>query len=243
MERVGTCATALPPLPLRRFLTELTVQVKQKVKTWTGKKQPSDVNIDQLEWSAHVVQYVTYIYDLVQVHKNSKNKSTIKLVPKETPLLGPHFSPPSYIHRHLREALPTITPTPMYLRPLHVIHPLFYPNIGRSCPACDAEDVRWHGWTNTGPREVHGVQQEEMAIGYQLRCDSCNRQGRKHCLATTSREFWDRQEHWQIPCEWQDMGGAQSWLTAPHQMAYRSSFTKAPSRAPCSTSSSNFGPE
>ncbi|KAL1658404.1 hypothetical protein GGF50DRAFT_120901 [Schizophyllum commune] len=129
------------------FEQDWSESVKQKVKMWTGKKQPSDVNIDQLEWSAHVVQYVTYIYDLVQVHKNSKNKSTIKLVPKDTPLLGPHFSPPSYIHRHLREALPTITPTPMYFRPLH---------------------------------------QEEMAIGYQLRCDSCNREGRKHCLATTS---------------------------------------------------------
>ncbi|KAJ7138761.1 hypothetical protein C8R43DRAFT_893207, partial [Mycena crocata] len=66
-------------------------------------------------------------------------------------------------------------------------------------------------------RKVHGIRIEERALGYQLRCNDCekkygkggtdigasNADGEKlGCsFATTNSVFWDRWEHWKIPRE------------------------------------------
>ncbi|TRM55406.1 hypothetical protein BD626DRAFT_444173, partial [Schizophyllum amplum] len=174
------------------FESDWKTAVTKRKETWK-KNQPRDssTNIAQLEWAAEVVQYVTHLHELVAIHGNSKNKDTVKLLPKTVPLLGPHFTPPPYVYQRLREAYPAITPTTLYIKPIHVVHPLFYPSLGARCPVCTADDVHWHGWVNTGPRDVHGLQREETAIGYQLRCDSCKAaKSKQYCYAATSKEFW-----------------------------------------------------
>jgi hypothetical protein len=110
----------------------------------------------------------------------------------------------------------------MYLRPLNVVHPFYYPSLAR-CPQCCGTNIVWEGWTGTGARDVHGVKLEEAALGCQLRCKDCkemrqeNRDSQMapesdddseaeqgavgYCFATTNVSFWGKQEHWQIPRE------------------------------------------
>lgn len=94
----------------------------------------------------------------------------------------------------------------MYMKPLNVVHQFFYPELAK-CPRCLSTDVTWDGWTGQGSRDVHGINQEETAIGYQLRCKICKESKDKsasstHCVATTNPEFWENWEHWQVPREW-----------------------------------------
>ena len=164
-------------------------------------------NEQQLKWEAEVVEYVTYVYNITKVHGNAKQGTLPSKLPDDIPLLGPRFLPPSYTHNLKRNPNARITPETAFLRPLNVIHPLYYNTIAR-CPQCDSPDkVRWDSWNNTGHRELHGVRIEENAIGYQLRCKACEDKptdletGAKlpHCFATTSPVFWKRWEHWEIP--------------------------------------------
>lgn len=161
--------------------------------------------MDQLEWEAHVVEYVDWVYNL------SKSKTGLSPVRAEIPFLGPHFLPPGYLHENRRKATANIHPETAYMKPLTIIHPLYFDNIA-TCPRCDAtgDDVAWSGWTTTGHCEVHGVEREETALGYQLRCKQCaeakggekkpskNGEG-THCFATTNHTFWERREHWEVP--------------------------------------------
>lgn len=95
----------------------------------------------------------------------------------------------------------------MYLKALTVIHPVYFPEIAK-CPLCDSDNIKWHSWVATGYREVHGVSKDELALGYQIRCKSCEQSragGEKAktqvCYATTSAEFWERYKEWNIPRE------------------------------------------
>jgi len=88
-----------------------------------------------------------------------------------------------------------------HLRPLTIIHPFFYPQIGR-CP-CGNKRPLWEGWTTTGHRDVHGLRQEETALGFRIRCKEChgesqgktNRDG--YCIATTNPLYWEK---WDNAC-------------------------------------------
>jgi hypothetical protein len=62
----------------------------------------------------------------------------------------------------------------------------------------------------SGHRDVHGIRQEETAIGYQLVCKACKKQhsavdkskqghSTSYCFATTNASFWGKWEHWEIP--------------------------------------------
>lgn len=175
------------------------LKVLDRVQTWEKSQKGQPINIAQFRWAAEVVQYVSHAYSMVKKHGN--NKSTdLKLLPDNLPLLGPRFSPPSYLHSHLRKGLPQPDPQKAYLKTLHIIHPLYYPTLGLNCPRCDSTAVSWDSWTSTGPRDVHGLYRDETALGYQLRCkDCCDQNVRPYCLATTSREFWKGYKSWQVP--------------------------------------------
>ena len=42
------------------------------------------------------------------------------------------------------------------------------------CSQCQSHNkVTWEGWTTTGAWEIHGIAQEETALGLQLHCDGC----------------------------------------------------------------------
>ncbi|THH19481.1 hypothetical protein EW146_g1687 [Bondarzewia mesenterica] len=161
----------------------------------------------QLEWEAHVVEYVSYIYDATKVHANAKKGTIPPTLVNDIPIYGPRFLPPDYLHLQKRQSVPLIEPVTAYLKPLHIIHPFYYGNLAR-CPQCHSEDVRWDGWTATGHRELHGIRREEGALGYQLRCKPCEEKHGKHtrggekghfCFATTNSTFWEKWEYWEMP--------------------------------------------
>ena len=80
------------------------------------------------------------------------------------------------------------------------------PELAR-CPQCNGKNVSWDSWAATGYRDVHGIDIDEYALGYQLRCKDCEacpsenpqRERRKHCWVTTSADFWTSHRLWDIP--------------------------------------------
>lgn len=193
----------------------MSLKVERHVNTWTDNRKNQSCNIKYLEWVAAVLEYINAVYIETKVPPNAKNR-LMRPLTSVIPIIGPIFIPPSYIHLRIRDPTCFVTPDIAYLKVLHVVHPFYYPNIGR-CPYCTSTNVRWDSWTATGPREVHGVDREECAIGYQLRCNSCfkEREERKksgeadgepqeaapdqYCTTTTSVDFWKPYDFWQIP--------------------------------------------
>ncbi|GBE83061.1 hypothetical protein SCP_0501070 [Sparassis crispa] len=178
--------------------------VENHWKAWKRARSTQSQYAEQLEWEAHIVEYINFVYDETKLHGNSK-KDTAPSLRGEIPLLGPRFIPSSYLHLQKRDPTPNIIPEVAYLKPVNVVHPFYYPELAR-CPQCDADDTEWSGWTATGHREVHGVSQEEMALGFQLRCTKCKQRVSEsgddegmYCFSTTSHLFWGRHEHWEIP--------------------------------------------
>ncbi|KAH9940974.1 hypothetical protein B0H21DRAFT_697347 [Amylocystis lapponica] len=184
------------------------LQVEDRWKGWKKKRLTQSQYQPQLEWEAHVVQYVNFVHKLTKLHGSSKNVVGTSLR-KDVPLFGPQFVPPGYLQVYKRKTSPEIEPDITYMKPLHIIHPFCYPELAQ-CPQCDSEDISWNGWTTTGHREVHRISREETALGYQLRCKPCKLQYRSRiassgsggaasgdgdatfCFCTTNHMFWDR---------------------------------------------------
>lgn len=166
------------------------------------------MRLEQLEWAANVVQYVNHVYTATNVRgKGKKGEPPSPDLKKEIPIFGPRFLPPTYMHIQKHSSTSTILPAPAYLKPLHIVHPFYYPDLAK-CPQCASEKVSWQGWTTTGYREVHGVRREETALGYQLECEPCKERFSRtknatekgvFCLATTNAKFWEKKEHWDVP--------------------------------------------
>ena len=175
---------------------------------------------EQMIWEAHVVQYVTYIHLETCLHGNAKvGVKPPRTLDKGIPLYGPRFVPPSYLHQRKKSLRGDIRPETAYLKPLNVVHPFYYKGL-QVCPRCGATDnTYWNSWTGTGHREVHGLQREECAIGYQLRCRLCSgddgrsddespmslekvrvNEDDQHCFATTSSAYWKKWDYVDIPC-------------------------------------------
>lgn len=184
-------------------------QIAARVESWKKNRPNQSCYEPQLAWAASIVEYTNFIHQATKVPKNAKDKSPRKLS-KDVPLFGPQFLPPTLAHRRRRQGTGlAVSPASSYLRPLLIVHPVFFPELLR-CPVCgsrDTADVFFDGWNASGHREVHGVHGEETALGYQLRCKACekrldeNGRPRKHCWSTTSTEFWETWAHWEIPCE------------------------------------------
>lgn len=194
------------------------------------------ISIPQLQWEAHIVEYVNTLYNQTKIHGNAKNK-TAPVLGKNIPLLGPRFVPPTYLHLRKRQVAPNIGPETAYLKPLNIIHPFYYPSLSR-CPQCGSLDVLWDGWTTTGHRELHGVYVEETALGYQLQCKDCKKEHSKSktinrtgddgnfCFATTNPAFWKHPEHWEVPRK-SFRAHQRTLLTARLQVEFRTSSSAA----------------
>lgn len=138
---------------------------------------------------------------------NSKDRFS-KTLSQGVPIYGPVFLPPSYLEQTKRQSAPEITPDVMYLKPLTIIHPFYFSDLFH-CPnqpldTPDGHKVSWDGWSSMGPREVHGLEREETALGFQLRCHACPARSPtgdklQHCWALTSSQFWQQREHYDIP--------------------------------------------
>jgi hypothetical protein len=187
--------------------------VNTRVKAWIKHRSSATRNqssiIAQLEWEAEVVEYVGFVYKLTKTHGNSKKATLPPCLPKDVPLLGPWFLPSLYLHIQKRQSMPIINPEISYLKPLNIVHPFYYDSLG-SCPRCQSTDILWDGWTTTGHRKLHGIHEEETALGYQLICKQCKSQylhekggagdgEGAYCFATTNPVFWKLCEHWAIP--------------------------------------------
>jgi hypothetical protein len=191
----------------RGELLTITNQVKKRMDGWMKARTTQSESPEQMEWAANVVQYVNYVYKASAVRGGVKKGNASPALRKEVPIFGPRFLPPAYMHIQKRNSTPKIVPTSAYLKPLHIVHPFYYPDLAK-CPQCNSDQVSWQGWTTTGYREVHGVRREETALGYQLECEPCKE--RSHCTenasekgpfchATTNVKFWERKEHWDVP--------------------------------------------
>jgi hypothetical protein len=183
------------------------LQAQKRCEAWIKKRQ-QPTYIPQLEWEAHVVEYVSHVWRLAKVHGNSK-KDSVPSLHSGIPLLGPRFLPPSYLHVQRRQENAVIEPKTAYLRPLNIVHPLYYPSMGK-CPSCDSSDILWDSWNTAGHRYLHGVHEEETALGYQLVCKNCkavhrngthDSEGGGYSFSTTNQVFWNKMEHWQMPRE------------------------------------------
>ncbi|KAH9855089.1 hypothetical protein C2E23DRAFT_725417, partial [Lenzites betulinus] len=165
--------------------------------------------LPQLEWEAHVCEYVNFLAKQVRASKPSP-ASFQKSLDVKAPLLGPRFVPPSFMHIQKRSASPEITPEQTYLKPLNVVHPFYYPELAE-CPRCGSSDILWNGFAGTGHREVHGITREETAIGFQLKCKPCKAKADKYksegpnedkySVLTTNHLFWDKKQEWEVPRE------------------------------------------
>ncbi len=168
---------------------------------------------EEFKFIAHVTQYVKFIY---QYSKTSTKPGHFSL-PDNIPLLGPHFIPPMphIVSRHCK--IPLVLEA-YYLCPVTIVHPIYYPI---RCPDCrkasetpdtlsdstNNQKISPERWTSDGPRCVHGVDEEEFALGLQMKCKICkaNRSLTKGSTKTnivfslTSIGYWEGIPYWEIP--------------------------------------------
>ncbi|KAF8124422.1 hypothetical protein EV363DRAFT_1126248, partial [Boletus edulis] len=156
-----------------KFRTQWSQSADARVGRWNNlpATKASNRPLAQLKWEAEVVEYVTSLWNATRCRSQKATK--MKTLGFDAPILGPRFVPPTYLHSRLRPGPTNIQPDVQYLKPISIIHPLYYPELAK-CPQCSScGDVSWEGWTTTGPRELHGASYEETALGLQLRCSSC----------------------------------------------------------------------
>jgi hypothetical protein len=161
-------------------------QVHKRVAKWKGtmKSGCTAAQEAQLKFIAEVVEYMMYLSNKVFPHGNSKEQTPRKL-PSDIPILGPKFLPPSYAQQLRRNPSAQIVPETAYLKPVNVLSRFFLsndPNFGH-CPRCNSlgrttKLTQWE-WAPAGPRfDVHGLEQEETAIGEQGQCTVCEKEAK-----------------------------------------------------------------
>ncbi|KAF9068511.1 hypothetical protein BDP27DRAFT_1421866 [Rhodocollybia butyracea] len=182
------------------FVTSWNNEVEKRMQKWITRRNQSKQSVveAQLCWESHIVAYVKYVAKIMLIKKTSLAQPSL---PLDVPLLGPRFTPPTYLHLTKRSFIADIQPEAMLLKPLNVIHPFYYPEIADCCPRCNSKTITWDGWTTYGSCAVHGIDSEESALGYQLRCQSCaeGKQNMESCFATTSPIFWEKMQGYEIP--------------------------------------------
>ena len=149
-------------VPAKFLLTKTPFQIQHQVESWKKNRDNQSKHGLQLQWEAVVVEYVNYIHHKTSVHGNKSSSTAPPPLKKDVPLLGPCFLPPLYYHTMKRETTLKIIPDTAYIKPLMIIHPVYYCGFGLSqCPQCDSKDILWDGWTATGACDVNGVHHEE----------------------------------------------------------------------------------
>ncbi|KAI1782041.1 hypothetical protein LXA43DRAFT_906973, partial [Ganoderma leucocontextum] len=204
-----------------------------------------------LQWITDITEYLIATGNAIRSAGGSDLSGALDPL---WPMVGPSFEPPTYLHQVLREVTPDIEPDLTYLKGCYAVHWIFHDAL-RRCPKCHGKNLERNGWNPSGPREVHGLFREEMAIGIQLRCLDCaakyakngqpgrNSEGSngRYCWTTTSPEFWENFEHWELPSTF-SLAHLSDWRERTHQclsgpqLAFHTSSAGQPSRRNCSTS-------
>ncbi|PIL30528.1 hypothetical protein GSI_07228 [Ganoderma sinense ZZ0214-1] len=188
-----------------KFIETWKQSAEERADSWMDSRDGSQSRHRfLLLWIAEIVEY------LVATGKVARSSNGPKALDPRWPIYGPYFEPPTYLHQMLREVTPQIGPEITYLKRCYAVHWIFLEAL-RRCPKCHGKRLERSGWNPSGPREVHGLFREEMAIGIQLRCLDCaEKYGKKnkrssgdldkrYCWTTTSADFWDQFEHWELP--------------------------------------------
>ncbi|TFY75262.1 hypothetical protein EWM64_g8750 [Hericium alpestre] len=181
---------SLPPGERSKFDTDWDNSVTTRLKAWKKSSKHSDEACSdaQFDWAVNVVAYVTYLYSATKPPPLPQDAPEDAELPKPfalragVPLLGPLFVPPSYIHLEKRSNAPMIEPATAYLKPLHIVHPFYYPKLAL-CPRCGGDNVWCKDCQDLKEKQV--TKEEKKKITY-----SC---------VTTNSLFWERWEYWQIP--------------------------------------------
>ncbi|TFK79508.1 hypothetical protein K466DRAFT_472710, partial [Polyporus arcularius HHB13444] len=106
--------------------------VKNRWTGWVAKREGQSVYLPQLEFVAEICEYVSFLARVIR--PPVKSGVTAKPLNLNLPLLGPRFIPPSYLHAQRRNAAPEIKPDAAYLKPVNIVHPVFYPDVLEKCP-------------------------------------------------------------------------------------------------------------
>ncbi|PIL34349.1 hypothetical protein GSI_03124 [Ganoderma sinense ZZ0214-1] len=212
-KKVSDILDSLGPLGPPKWTFLLTVhrrpqlQAETRSKGWLEQREGQSKHPMLLHWIAEIVEYLVATGKMIQSSQGTD--FSVALDPR-WPIIGPNFEPPAYLHQALREVDPQVEPDLAYLKPCYVVHWIFHDAL-RRCPKCGArgKKLERNGWSPSGPREVHGLFREEMAIGIQFRCLDCAAKvGKKgtergtdsrYSWTTTSKEFWENFEHWELP--------------------------------------------
>ncbi|KAI1782077.1 hypothetical protein LXA43DRAFT_1069364 [Ganoderma leucocontextum] len=201
------CAATIDDKKARlKFITTWKKNVECQAKGWAQHRDSQSKHFLLLLWHADIAEYLTATANAICSSQGSD--LSVALDPR-WPLIGPLFEPPSYLHQILREVTPQIEPDITYLKVCYVVHWIFH-DVLRRCPKCHSRRLERNGWNPSGPREVHGLFCEETALGIQLRCLDCaakyakqgqpaERKDGRYCWTTTSAEFWEDFEHWELP--------------------------------------------
>ncbi|PIL36751.1 hypothetical protein GSI_00440 [Ganoderma sinense ZZ0214-1] len=207
-----------------KFVSSWDKTIEQRAGNWQIKreKERQSTYRPQLDFVAATCQYTVFLWDQIQNTKGEKGARQ-KLDPR-IPYFDGKFYPPTYTSQKIRNVSRDVAPNIACLKPVTVLHPAYIEELN-FCPRCNAtgDDLKWKGWTTSGPRDVHGVSSEEQVIGVQMRCKRCKAERGKadtpddeeddaYCWGTASSQFWERKEHWEIP------------LGVPH-MKWRSAVT------------------
>ena len=104
--------------------------------------------LTQLRWKAKVVEYVMFLWNAT--HCCNPKAMTAKTLRFDVPILGLHFVSLIYLHSQLRPGPTDVQPDIQYLKPISIIHPLYYPELIK-WPRCQSsKDVTWGGVDNNG---------------------------------------------------------------------------------------------
>ncbi|KAJ7248984.1 hypothetical protein C8J57DRAFT_991054, partial [Mycena rebaudengoi] len=156
----------------------------------------------QLEWEANVAEFVLFLHRETRapaVPRGSTEISSERALRSGIPIYGPRFLPPSLNDTRLRWGKNKTETT--YLRPINIIHPVYYDNLG-TCPHCGSTDVKWDSWNAMGSREVHGLRWEETEVpitpqDVYTRCRFYN--AKEWLLCNDKPGILEDWVHWKIP--------------------------------------------
>ncbi|KAG8938303.1 hypothetical protein FRC04_009122 [Tulasnella sp. 424] len=198
---LNVLSNLLPPTERQGFRLKWKEEVKKRVMGW--QRAGSLVSEGQLVYASEACQYIKYLYDKTLVNGNFS---------PNLPLYGPRFSPPPPALSHRNpNAASSIPPQDFYLKPITVVHELFWPSL-MACPICakagrNEVKLERQGFTPEGPRTVHGIYEDEYVIGSRIRCKTCEldlktrRVKGRFQWSFTAQEFWSGKLYWEIPRE------------------------------------------
>ncbi|TFY80628.1 hypothetical protein EWM64_g3383, partial [Hericium alpestre] len=181
-------------------------QWKNKYEHWKGNRENQAGSDAQLTWAANVVAYVNFLWDTTKIPPNSSKDKTPRNLARAIPMHGPCFIPLTYMYLRMHQYLAEIEPGAAYLKPLHIIHPVYYPELLK-CPRCGTTDRFKLTMTSAGLaeniRQLHLLEYQQTVQEYLQYFRSCKDTPirRPHLRAFSAPADVDCYEDFLIMCD------------------------------------------